>query len=74
MRLREPYVRKHICIWIVSDSRWQDNSRTAVERECRDCGVRQCATLNHNEWPQSLWALADVQWTTEKLSEFLDDD
>lgn len=64
MRLREPYVRKHICIFTLSFSDWHNNQLQYVERTCDECGKKQYAYVLRDEWPESIWHLADVDWTT----------
>lgn len=71
MRLREPFVRKHVCIFTVCRADWQSSTSIAVERKCDECGKVQSAYVNPKEWPESLWALADVPWVDKKLYDFL---
>lgn len=64
MRLREPFVRKHICIFAKTFSDWSDSKHDYVERECNECGKKQHALVPRDEWPESICHLADVEWKT----------
>lgn len=69
MHLREPFVRKHIHIFETSYTFWESNELELVERECKDCGKKQHAHVNRADWPESLWALADVEWKDGGVAE-----
>lgn len=62
MRSREPFVRKHICIFEVTRSIWECDTRILVERTCGDCDRVQHGHVNQKEWPEALWALVDADW------------
>jgi hypothetical protein len=62
VRLRDPFVRKHIHIFVQSFSDWSDHQSQYVERECSECGKKQHAKVPRDDWPESLWHLADVEW------------
>ena len=62
MQLREPYVRKHICIFKRGFSDFQSSQLEYVERECDGCGKKQHGLVPRDEWPESIWHLADVEW------------
>jgi len=62
VHLREPFKRKHICIFHLLSTFWESNTLERVERECKDCGKTQHALVPRADWPESIWHLADVEW------------
>ncbi len=70
MHLREPFVRKHIHIFETSNSFWDSATYEIVERECKDCGKKQCARLIRDDWPEPIRHLADVEWKDGPLDDF----
>lgn len=64
MRLREPYVRKHICTYEQSDATGGNNC-IYTERTCRDCKKVQWARMTPDEfhnWPQDVRLYFDLEW------------
>ena len=70
MHLREPFKRKHIHIFEATNANWHSHSENLVERECKDCGKKQHALVPREDWPEALWALADVKWQDGPLDDF----
>ena len=70
MHLREPYKRKHVCIFVMTTGDWHSHTDNLIERECKDCGKKQHALVPREDWPESLWHLADVEWKDGPLADF----
>jgi hypothetical protein len=69
MRLREPFVKRHICTWkLVQDQRHYAVAERIVIRECLECWQRQTAIIRKDSeadaTPDSLVHLADADWRT----------
>ena len=67
MRLREPFVRKHVHTWIRSklNCDFMVDWFFDIERLCSDCGKKQHAKLDPTqraELPDSLIHLGDWSW------------
>jgi hypothetical protein len=50
---------------------WITGNEIAVERVCDGCEKTQSAYVNRQDWPEPLWALADVEWVDKTLYDFL---
>lgn len=62
MRLREPFVRKHIHAWQLVRQE-AALSGQLVERKCRDCDETQHALVSReNVVPDSVLACAEADW------------
>lgn len=73
MRLKEPFVKKHVHSFKLCFSHPDDLYvfRTwDLERECTDCGEKQHTRITQEEkesLPESVLALGDFQWKSGAL-------
>jgi hypothetical protein len=63
MRLREPYVRKHVCSFEMSNTDWVNPHDYMVERRCTNCDKVQYAVVPVPlPLPEELLVYGDYDW------------
>jgi len=72
MRLREPYVRKHVCQYPVPVMQYVDHNKLVVERTCEGCDKVQCAIFTTMPpLPPELIPYIDGTWLDTTLYDYV---